>query len=154
MKNQFKNLFAVLLLSSLSLVSFATIAADYSNSVTGVSGYDLVSYHTDTGPVRGNGHNVSVYEGVTYLFDNAKNKQIFDNKPEKYLPAYGGYCAFGVSVGKKFVSDPEAWKIVNGKLYLNLDKNIQADWLKDIDGRIKSADKKWPTIKDKSPASL
>ncbi|MEM7279932.1 MAG: YHS domain-containing (seleno)protein, partial [Pseudomonadota bacterium] len=72
----------------------------------------------------------------------------------KYTPAYGGYCAFGVSVGKKFVGDPEVWKIVDGKLYLNLDTRIQADWIKDIPGRIKSADKQWTKIASKNPAEL
>jgi len=149
-----KTLFALLIATSLSIASLSVNAASSSDSVTGVSGYDLVSYHNASKATRGNGHNVSIHDGVTYLFANADNKKTFDANPEKYLPAYGGWCAFGVSVGKKFVSDPEAWKIVDGRLYLNLDKNIQADWLKDIPGRIKSANENWTKIANKSPAEL
>ena len=74
--------------------------------------------------------------------------------PEKYVPAFGGYCAFGVSVGKKFIGDPEVWRVVDGTLYLNLDAGIQDEWLKDVPGRIKTANTTWKKIKDKSPASL
>ena len=148
-----KLIFALLIASGLSLAALSVNAAS-SDSVTGVSGYDLVSYHNANKATRGNGHNVSEHNGVTYLFANADNKEAFDANPEKYLPAYGGYCAFGVSVGKKFVSDPEAWKIVDGRLYLNLDKNIQADWLKDVPGRIKTANANWPNIKNKAPSEL
>lgn len=153
MKN-IKTLFALLLATGLSFASLNTFAANSSNSVTGVSGYDLVAYHSDSAATRGNGHNVSEHDGVTYLFSNADNKKAFDANPDKYLPAYGGWCAFGVSVGKKFVSDPEAWKIVDGRLYLNLDKNIQKDWLKDVPGRIKKANANWPNIVNKAPAEL
>ncbi|MEQ9617696.1 MAG: YHS domain-containing (seleno)protein, partial [Deltaproteobacteria bacterium] len=117
-------------------------------------GYDLVSYHTEGKPVRGDGNNLVVYEGVTYLFANEENKNAFEKNPEKYLPAYGGWCAFGVSVNKKFVGDPEVWKIVDGKLYLNLDRNIQKMWFEDIPGNIAKADKNWEQIKDKSPDQL
>lgn len=146
-----------LFISILMLTGITTNAISgttHTNSTTGVQGYDLVSYHTSTTPVRGNGHNLSVHDGVTYLFANKENKQTFDKNPEKYLPAYGGYCAFGVSVGKKFVGDPEVWKVVDGTLYLNLDKDIQKEWIKDIPGRIQMANKIWTKIKDASPESL
>ena len=87
-------------------------------------------------------------------FANSDNLKAFEANPNKYVPSYGGWCAFGVSVGKKFVSDPEAWKIVDGTLYLNLDKNIQADWLKDVPGRIESANANWTKIANKSPEEL
>ncbi|MEM7282474.1 MAG: YHS domain-containing (seleno)protein [Pseudomonadota bacterium] len=132
----------------------SAMAADYQHSTPAVQGYDVVSYQNAKRPVRGNGHFVSVHNGATYLFSSSDNKKAFDRNPGKYTPAYNGYCAFGVSVGKKFVGDPEVWKVVNGKLYLNLDTNIQADWIKDIPGRIKSADVQWKQIKDKSPAEL
>ncbi len=74
--------------------------------------------------------------------------------PEKYAPAFGGYCAFGVSVGKKFVGDPEVWRLVDGKLCLNLDVNIQGEWLKDVPGRIKTANENWQNIKNTPAAAL
>ena len=102
----FKTLLNALILAVLSFASVTAFAANDANSVTGVSGYDLVAYHTVGRATKGNGHNVSVHDGVTYLFSDAENKKAFDANPKKYLPAYGGWCAFGVSVGKKFVSDP------------------------------------------------
>ncbi len=145
-------LISILFLAGVSTSLFA--ANIHANSTPGVQGYDVVSYQSETGPVRGNGHYVSDHEGVTYLFSTKKNMKAFNKNPQKYLPAYGGYCAYGVSVGKKFVGDPTVWKIVDGKLYLNLDENIQKEWEKDIPGRIAMADKEWPKIKDASPASL
>ena len=98
------------------------------------------------------GNHLSVVEGVTYLFVNEENKETFDADPGKYLPAFGGYCAYGVAVGKKFVGDPDVWRIVNGKLYLNLDTSIQTNWIQDIDGNIVKAEKNWIDIED-VPAS-
>lgn len=127
---------------------------EYLHSTPGTNGYDPVAYHTEGKPVKGNGWNVAEYEGVTYLFSNKKNRRMFEANPEKYLPEYGGYCAYGVAIGKKFAIDPEVWKIENGKLYLNLDTGIQKKWAKDIPGYIKKADANWPEIKEKAPSDL
>ena len=144
----------IALLVSTCLITGASAATEYASSTTGVAGYDLVSYQNGKRPIRGNGHFVSVQGGVTYLFANEANKADFDRNPEKYLPAYGGYCAFGVSVSKKFVGDPEVWRIVDGKLYLNLDENIQDQWQKDVPGRIKTANSNWTRIRNKAPSEL
>ena len=152
--NRFKSIMLALFVVTVSFWAANSFADTVENSTTGVLGYDLVSYHTEGKPVRGDGNNLVVYEGVTYLFANEENKNTFEKNPEKYLPAYGGWCAFGVSVNKKFVGDPQVWKIVDGKLYLNLDKNIQKEWNKDIPGNITKADANWTEIKDKSPADL
>lgn len=130
------------------------LAQSTANSTVGVSGYDLVSYHTGEKPQRGNGNHVAVHDGVTYLFTNEKNKKKFEANPAKFLPAYGGYCAYGVAVGKKFVSDPDVWEIVDGTLYLNLDNKIKGIWIIDIPGYIRTADSNWPRIKDKLPSEL
>ena len=136
------------------LVTAALADSQYTTSTTGVKGYDLVSYQTSMRPLWGNGHFLSVHKGVTYLFSSKQNKAKFDRNPNKFLPAYGGYCAFGVSVGKKFVGDPEVWRIIDGRLYLNLDENIQNQWLQDVPGRIKTANANWSRIKDKAPSEL
>ena len=107
---------------------------------------DLVSYHQETGPVRGSGYHVAHYEDVAYLFANEANKTAFEANPEKYLPAYNGFCAYGVAVGKKFHTDPTVYEIVNGRLYLNLDNGIQEEWSKDIPGNIAKADKNWKSL--------
>ena len=135
-------------------LSPGAIAATDQSSTTGVQGYDLVSYHTEKRPQRGNGHFLTLHDGATYLFTNEENKKAFDDNPEKYLPAYGGYCAFGASVGKKFVGDPEVWRIVDGALYLNLDARIQEEWLKDVPGRIEKANSNWEKIRNIPAAEL
>jgi len=94
------------------------------------------------------------YNGGTYLFANKENKEKSMDNPEKYAPQFGGYCAYGVSVGKKFYSDPNIWKIVGDKLYLNLGKNTQKKWNEDISGHITKADSNWMKIEHKAPAEL
>ena len=141
-------------IASLLALSFNLSAGEYSNAAPAAGGYDVVSYQTDGGPVKGTGHFVGNFEGATYLFSSKENLETFNADPARYAPAYGGYCAFGVSVGKKFFADPLVWRVVDNTLYLNLDKNIQADWQKDIPGRIAKADDHWENIQDKSPASL
>ncbi len=129
-------------------------ATDVTHSTPGISGYDPVSYFSMGKPVKGSGYHVAEYKGVTYAFSSKENKATFESNPEKYVPMYGGYCAYGVAVGKKFVADPEVWKIVDGKLYVNLDKGIQGKWNEDIPGHIKKADKNWTNIQDTSPSAL
>ena len=145
--------FTLLLLVALSIGTLSANAGDSSVSTVGAGGYDLVSYHTGS-PQPGNGFNKTVHDGVTYVFLNEENKNRFEKNPGKYLPAYGGYCAYGVAVGQKFVASPEVWKIKNGVLYLNLDKNIQAKWEEDLNGNINKADKNWKQIKDTSAEIL
>jgi YHS domain-containing protein len=145
---------ALFALIALLGITFDAVAGDYLHSTPAVQGYDVVSYHTGKRPVRGNGNFVAEHAGATYLFSSKANQELFQASPSKYAPAFGGYCAFGVSVGKKFIGDPEVWRVVDGRLYLNLDTGIQDEWLKDVPGRIKKANTNWKKIRDKSPASL
>jgi YHS domain-containing protein len=117
-------------------------------------GYDPVAYFTVGKPVQGSAEYSVVHAGATYRFANAANLAAFRADPAKYIPAFGGYCAYGVSVGAKFDGDPRFWKIVDGKLYLNLNKQIQKTWLKDVPGNIKKARKAWPRIIHRDPAAL
>jgi len=129
-------------------------AKDYSINTVAAGGYDVVSYHSDSKAVRGNGDHVASYKGETYLFSNDSNKKKFESNPAAYAPAFGGYCAYGVSVGKKFVGDPQLWKVVDKKLYLNLNPDIQSKWKKDVSGNITKAENQWQKIRDKAPADL
>lgn len=124
------------------------------DNVVGAGGYDLTSYFTQEKPQRGNGHHVAVVEGVTYVFASDESKKMFETNPSKYLPQYGGYCAYGASINKKFVADPDVYDIVDGKLYLNLDSKIRSLWSADIPGRIKAADVNWKGIAAKKPSDL
>ncbi|HNP60386.1 MAG TPA: YHS domain-containing (seleno)protein [Nitrospirales bacterium] len=144
------SLFAMFLV----IVATPAFAGDVTNNTPGISGYDPVAYFTEGKPMRGSGYHVTEYKGVTYAFATKDHKEMFEASPGKYVPAYGGYCAYGVAVGKKFVSDPEAWKIVQGKLYLNLDRDIQSKWAKDIPGYLKKSEANWKDIKDKAPSDL
>ena len=150
MKTVFSSIFAVLL----AILATPALAGDVTHSTPGISGYDPVAYFTDGKPMKGSGYHVAEYQGVTYAFVSKEHKNRFEDNPEKYVPAYGGFCAYGVAVGKKFVSDPEAWKIVQGRLYLNLDRDIQSKWVKDIPGYIKKSEANWKDIKDKAPSDL
>lgn len=119
-----------------------------------MGGFDPVSYFNSGSPKRGSGYHTATYNGGTYLFASKNNKERFESNPAKYAPQFGGYCAYGVAVGKKFYSDPTIWKVVGGKLYLNLDAGIQKKWNKDIPGHIVKADSNWKDIEHKSPAEL
>ena len=145
-------IFSLIILGVISMQS--VFAGDHLVNTVGVTGYDVVTYHTEKRPLRGNGNYVVEHQGVRYLFSNEENKNKFEKNPEKYLPAYNGWCAFGVSVGKKFSADPEVWEIVDGRLYLNLDNSIKKEWREDIPGNIKKANKHWSNIKHKSPSEL
>ncbi|GJL51679.1 YHS domain-containing (seleno)protein [Candidatus Nitrospira salsa] len=137
-----------------AVVATPVFGQDVTKSTPGLSGYDPVAYFTDGKPMRGSGYHVAEFDGVTYAFANEDHKEMFEANPDKFVPAYGGYCAYGVAVGKKFVSDPEAWKIVEGRLYLNLDRDIQNKWLKDIPGYIEQSEENWKDIKGKAPSAL
>ena len=95
-------LFSLIILGVLSIQAFS--AQQHVVNTVGVNGYDLVSYYTAKRPLRGNGNYVAEHNGATYLFSSEENKQAFEKNPNKYLPAYNGWCAFGVSVGKKSIS--------------------------------------------------
>ncbi|OUS23984.1 hypothetical protein A9Q99_25865 [Gammaproteobacteria bacterium 45_16_T64] len=140
--------------TALALLSGGVSAADHSTIAIAVGGYDLVSYQQKNGPTRGNGHNLTIYQDNIYAFSNAENKSTFDTNPSKYLPAYGGFCAYGASLGKKFYGDPNVYSVVDGSLYLNLDKKVQSLWNKDISGNIAEADSLWRSIKYVPAAEL
>jgi YHS domain-containing protein len=119
-----------------------------------MGGYDPVSYFSARKPMRGNGFHTATHNGGTYLFANKENMEAFMANPGKYAPQFGGYCAYGVALGKKFYSDPTIWKIVDGKLYLNLDKKIQKKWNEDIKSHITKAHSNWKDIEYKHPSKL
>lgn len=140
----------LILIFGISTVAFAEAEYD----IQAIQGYDPVAYFTKGEAVRGNGNNALVHEGRTYLFSSREHKKLFKENPERYLPQYGGWCAFGVSKGKKFASDATAWSIVDGKLYLNLNKKVQNIWKEDPNARIKEANTEWKTIHNKASSAL
>lgn len=120
----------------------------------GLHGYDPVAYFTVGRPTVGSEKFRATYEGVRYRFSSAENRDAFTKEPAKYVPAYGGFCAMGASLGKKFDGDPNYWKIVNGKLYVNINADADKRWKEDVPANISKGDQNWPAIKDKTPKDL
>ncbi len=135
---------------SLLFLSLSALAAEAVNKsrFTGVAikGYDPVAYFTDGKPVEGSSDLEFEWMDATWRFASAAHRDAFAKDPAHYAPQYGGYCAYGVSNGYAVGIDPEAWRIVDGKLYLNYNKDVQKEWMKDIPGRIRKADQNWPKI--------
>lgn len=149
-KNTLKTLAAAsaLVLSSLSFASSINIG----DNDLAIHGYDPVAYFTDNKAVEGDAKYTATHNGAIYRFSSAKNRDLFKADADHYAPQYGGYCAYGVAVDKKFDIDPQAFHIENDKLYLNLNKKVQKLWSKDIPGYIKTADREWSGIQNLSVA--
>ena len=119
-----------------------------------IHGYDPVAYFTEGQARVGKATLTAKHGDAAYRFVSEANKEEFERNPERYAPQYGGYCAFGVSVGAKFDGDPTLFRVVDGKLYFNLNPEIQATWQKDIPGNIGKAEQNWPQIREKAPSDL
>lgn len=124
----------------------AATPAVYAKDGIAVDGSDVVAYFTDGAPVEGSPAIAHDWNGVTWHFANAANRDAFAADPVAYAPQYGGYCAWAVSEGYTASTAPEAWKIVDGKLYLNFSRRIQRRWERDIPARIAAADGNWPSV--------
>lgn len=132
----------------------STAAVNVDEAKLALRGYDPVSYFGAGGPAVGSTEFAAEHEGVTYHFATAANRDAFVADPAKYAPAYGGFCAMGAALGKKLDGDPTIWKVVNDRLYLNVNADAFRMWQQDIPGNLSKADATWPTIKDKRPDSL
>ena len=118
----------------------------YQHGGLAIRGYDAVAYYQQSAPVKGSPQFSYQWQGATWLFASAENRDRFQADPGRYAPQYGGYCAYAVSKGHTASIDPEAWKIVDGKLYLNYSKGVQKKWEQDVPGNIVKADKYWPDL--------
>lgn len=154
--NKFKSLISGVALSVTLATSALAAGVEINASSTGLAmqGYDPVAYFTAGEATKGDYRITALHDDALYRFSSEENKVAFEANPDAYLPAYGGYCAFGAAMGFKFDGDPNHWKIVDNKLYLNLSKDIQERWEGDIPGFIESASANWETIAEKSPAEL
>ena len=110
-----------------------------------LEGYDPVSYFAGQ-PAKGDARFQATHKGVQYRFSSAQNLARFQANPDAFLPQYGGYCAWAVAGNYTAKGDPLAWKIVNGKLYLNYDLTVQKRWAADIPGNIAKGDHNWPQV--------
>jgi YHS domain-containing protein len=146
-----KKLFLFVLLTIFSTVQMnAQQKQVFTKNNIAVNGYDVVAYFADSNAVKGNEEHTVNWKDAKWLFATAEHASLFKANPEKYAPQYGGYCAFGCSRGYKAKTDPDAWTIVNGKLYLNYNSAVKNAWSKDIENYIKKADAAWALIKDEA----
>ena len=142
----------MIMLGTFLVLSVAVMAQKYEVFIKGdaaIRGYDPVAYFKAGKPVMGSKQFSYQWKGANWYFANQEDLDAFKAAPEKYAPQYGGYCAYGLSQGHKATTEPDAWTIVNGKLYLNYDKDVQSTWKKGRDMYIVTADKNWPDLKDK-----
>jgi len=114
-----------------------------------LQGYDPVAFFTEHKPVKGKMEFKSVDGGATYYFASAETKALFDKEPARYEPAYGGYCAYGVSRNKLVEIDPEAFQVLDGRLLLQYSKGVRADFNKDASGNVAKANGNWPALVEK-----
>ena len=141
-----KTILAVILLSIACAVQGGN---NVDASGLALKGYDPVAYFTEKRPVAGKREFTATHEGATYRFASAVNRDAFVAAAAKYTPQYGGYCAFGMASGYKAPIEPDAWTIVDGKLYLNYNQSVRSRWSSDVPGFVRKADANWPTVRAK-----
>jgi YHS domain-containing protein len=132
------------------IVSFSVVVAQKVNtSFTGlaIDGYDPVAYFTERKPVKGSAEFTVEFGGAKYRFASAANRDLFAKDPAKYAPQYGAFCAYAVSKGYTADTDPLAWKIVEGRLFLNYNAAAQRKWEEDVPGNIVKGDANWPALR-------
>ncbi len=153
-KRRFRPRWSVVLAAAIAVAAIATgsgkaqaVEPIYSSFLGGaINGYDPVAYFTEGKPVKGKREFQFKWMGATWSFASAENRDRFQKDPEKYAPQYGGYCAWAVSHGYTASINPDVWKIVDGRLYLNYNRSVQRKWERDIPGHIAKGNQNWPNI--------
>lgn len=138
-------LLAIMLLGA-SFASAAGVVNADSHSNVALQAYDPVAFFTAGMPVKGSPFISAVHDGHTYLFASEEHKAEFKGNPEKYLPVYGGYCAFGVSIGKFFPVEIDTWEIIDGRLVLQFSRDIKKTFAEDKAANLRKANANWPEL--------
>ncbi len=115
-------------------------------SETAIKGYDPVAYFKSGKAMKGSASYTFPWHDLTWYFSTAENSDLFASDPAKYAPQYDGLCAWAMTESRKAITDPEVWKIVDGKLYLNCSVAAYEKWSRDIPGNIKKADENWQKL--------
>lgn len=153
---------SVLLISTMAITP-AAYAADENNVSVGITaagaplglhGVDPVAFINSGKPQEGKAAYTAVHDGVAYYFTSADNKTKFEADPKVYLPQNGGFCTFGVSVGKKFDGDPTYHAVIDQRLYVFLNEAIFKEFNKDRTGTIGKAAENWPKIRSAAAEDL
>jgi len=137
---------ALLLVAGAGAAAAFYAAPSFAKSPLALTGYDPVSYFSGNAPREGLPQFTAQHNGLTYRFATAGNRDAFLAEPARYAPQYDGYCAYGVSQGYKVGVDPLAYKVVDGKLYVNYSRSVQRTWSEDIPGFIAGANRNWPGL--------
>lgn len=111
-----------------------------------IGGFDAVAYFTQNRPERGRADQALVWDNRTWRFAGAESRAAFEREPEAFVPQYGGHCAWALSQGYIGRPDPQAWRIVDGKLYLFYSEGVQRRWLRRVPDIIAKADANWPLV--------
>jgi YHS domain-containing protein len=147
---------------TLLLLSLATLAPWPQSAQAGITvfaerglairGYDPVAYFIEARPVRGQAAFTHSWNGATWRFASVANRDRFAAAPADFAPQYGGFCAWAVAHGYEAPIDPQAWKVVGGRLYLNYDRSTQRRWEADMTALIAKGDANWPALEAKLAA--
>lgn len=114
-------------------------------------GHDAVAYQAEGKAVKGSPQHSAAHQGATYHFASAANRDRLRADPARYAPAYGGFCAMGVAMGRKLDGDPQLFRVVGSRLYLNVNAPAQQRWLQDVPGHIRQAEAEWPKLRGRTP---
>lgn len=141
-------LFSLALGLALPVLAQTKTLVNLDKSGVAIQGYDPVAFFTDNKPVKGKPEFASKHDGAVYFFASQEHKDLFDKDAAKYEPAYGGYCAYGVSKNKLVKIDVDAFQIVNGRLLLQYSKGVRDDFNKEREGNLAKAEQNWPGLVD------
>jgi hypothetical protein len=146
--NEEKRMKAHTLAAALLAAATSAFAADPIHTTNGaaLSGYDPVAYFTEKKATKGKPEIELEWAKVKWRFASEANRDAFRADPTRYAPQFGGYCAWAVSKDYTYRADPEAWSIVDGKLYVNYDAKVKEAWTKDLPNAIERANKNWPAV--------
>ncbi|OLF74132.1 hypothetical protein AWH62_08320 [Maricaulis sp. W15] len=145
---------ANLVLAALFLAGIADAGEPYlDRDGRPVGGHDVVSYHTSDAPLPGLDSITAEYNGVTWYFATEDNRDLFVANPARYAPAYDGHCAYALANDRKVRSDPLAYRVVDGVLYMNFSASIQERWERDIPGYLEQSEANWPAHEGEPAAS-
>ncbi|BBM89482.1 hypothetical protein COTS27_01182 [Spirochaetota bacterium] len=132
-------------------VSFKEINIQKNKNNQALDGYDPVAYFTLGAPKKGSKNFQTEWKNTTWLFASQKHLDLFTADPKKYAPQYGGYCAWAIPAKEKLYGiDPDAWNIVDGKLYLNFNQKIKTKWEKNQAEFIRKGNTVWQKLLVKS----
>jgi len=146
-----KKLLLALFVAALALPLAAQTKMLLNLDKTGVAiqGYDPVAFFTDGKPVKGKPEFLARHNGALYYFASKEHRDLFKADSVKYEPAFGGYCAYGVSRNKLVEIDVDAFQIVDGQLLLQYSKGVRDDFNKDPRGNLSKAHANWPALVEK-----